>query len=279
MLSGFSHARRIMHQFIDRFPLGLKRTCSEVYISIKLRQNIKMAQHIYGIKYTPLLENFPLRIQLPLNLWLRATFPDGDIMRIHLTEERGYEDIDGAAHIDLYRRFAMKCFQLLDSELKKSRKSILDCACGSGYGANYLQNLLQKSVIGIDIDEDVIKYARKRYSSSSDRLSFIKANAMDLNMIKTASICSIVSVETIEHIPDPDKALSEFFRVLDPKGVLFITTPDATKHPNRWVSQFHIREYTPIQFQKLLEQHFRSINISTDGDRIIGICRKLPAAR
>jgi ubiquinone/menaquinone biosynthesis C-methylase UbiE len=128
----------------------------------------------------------------------------------------------------------------------------------------------------IDVDEDVIKYARKRYSSLSDSLSFIKANAMDLNTIQTASICSIVSVETIERIPDPDKALSEFFRVLDPKGVLFITTPDATKHPNRRVSQFHIREYTPIQFQKLLEQHFRSINISTDGVASLGYVENCP---
>jgi hypothetical protein len=68
-------------------------------------------------------------------------------MRIHLTEERGYEDIDGAAHMDLYRRFAMEVFPILDSELKKSRKPILDCTCGSGYGANYLSLTLAKPVI------------------------------------------------------------------------------------------------------------------------------------
>jgi SAM-dependent methyltransferase len=95
-------------------------------------------------------------------------------------------------------------------------------------------------------------------------------------MIQTESICSIASIETIEHIPNPDKALSEFYRVLDPKGMLFITTPDATKHQNRLTSQFHITEYTPLHFQKLLERHFRSVDISTDNNCIIGVCSKLP---
>lgn len=274
MMSGFSHGRRI----VNRFPLGLKHTCLKVYVSIRFRQNIKRAYYNFGIKYAPLHGNLPLLIGLPPNLWLAATFPDGDIMKIHLTEERGYEDIDGTAYIDYYKRFTMEVFPTIDSELKKSRKPILDCACGSGYGTAYCSSTMKKAVIGIDVEGDVIKYARKRYSSLCDRLSFAEANAMDLKVIQTASICSIVSIETIEHIPNPDKALSEFFRVLDPKGVLFITTPDATKHPNRLVSQFHKREYTPVHFQKLLERHFRSVDISSDNNILIGICSKLPAA-
>jgi ubiquinone/menaquinone biosynthesis C-methylase UbiE len=205
-------------------------------------------------------------------MWLRVTFPDGETMKIHLTEERSYEDIDVAAHLALYARFTAEVFPKLDS--KADQEPIVDCACGSGYGASFISSELGKPVIGVDVDRDAITYARKRYRSTPGMLSFIQADAMDLSVIDTASICSIVSVETIEHIPCPDKVLGEFSRILDPRGALFITTPDASERPSTLVSRFHVREYTLSGFKRLLERHFRSVDVSTSGPYLLGVCRK-----
>jgi 2-polyprenyl-3-methyl-5-hydroxy-6-metoxy-1,4-benzoquinol methylase len=41
-----------------------------------------------------------------------------------------------------------------------------------------------------------------------------------------ASFDTVVSCETIEHVPEPAKAVSELARVLKPGGRLFLTTPN-----------------------------------------------------
>lgn len=245
---------------------------NEGYISFCYRRNIKRAYNNLGIKYNLISPPIPFFIHSPPNFEFVATFPDGEVSKIHLTEERGYEDIDGTAHLRFYKDFVTRIFSRI-SRLN-CKKIILDCACGSGYGSNFIASTCQVPVLGVDIDDNVIKYARKRYALLSNYLSFLTANAMDLNTIQTASLGSIISVETIEHIPKPEKALSEFSRILDPNGVLFITSPDATMHPNSLLSRFHVREYTPDLFQELLEQYFHSVYLSTDGHHIVGICRK-----
>jgi len=256
----------------NRFPDRLKSIISEPYLGVKMRVNVKRAHARFGIIYRPIEGRFPLRVRRPPDFWVEVIFPNGEISRIHLTEERGYEDLDGTAHIGCYSNFVNYVYPLVGKELAHGHSLIIDCACGSGYGSYFLATKLRRPVMGIDVDAGTVEYASRRYSRLCPDLTYICANVMNLDEVKSDSVSAITSIETIEHVPDPDKALREFRRVLKSKGVLYITTPDASEHPGKMHSSFHLREYTPTEFSELLNQNFRYIKVSVNHNRIIGLC-------
>jgi len=76
-------------------------------------------------------------------------------------------------------------------------KSVLDAACGTGYGTKLLSEAAAK-VTGIDISQDSIAYASNLYPD-------IEFGIMDLNKTfpsERFDIC--VSFETIEHLEKPE---------------------------------------------------------------------------
>ena len=125
----------------------------------------------------------------------------------------------------------------------------LDCACGSGYGTNLLSNFTQQ-VIGYDINKDAIQYAQATYETSD--CTFVD----DLSAIGHLQFDTILSVETIEHMPF-SKGI-EFLRILNAllkkEGDLVITTPivqETNKNPR---NKFHYLEYSNKDFINLLNK-------------------------
>lgn len=234
------------------------------------RRNAGRAQAEHGLRYRPAAGAWPAFIHYPPDLHLSVTFPDGEQLPLHLTEERGYEDIDGCQHLPIYTRFVQTVYPLLAGA---PELAVLDCACGSGYGSNYLHRVLNRPVIGLDVDEGVVRYARKRYGGQPG-LTYLAGDAAELPALAPASILAVISVETIEHIPEPDRALAAFARVLAPGGALFITSPDATRRPGTFVSAFHVREYSQAEFQALLARHFAEVRVEAAGEYLIGVGRR-----
>lgn len=133
--------------------------------------------------------------------------------------------------------------------------TILDAACGSGYGSFYLaQNALR--VIGIDRDISAIKFAKKRYSKSN--LKFLPMDSTALSFADSV-FDAIISQDTIEHIREDNKFLSEIKRVLKPNGIFFIFTPNSAEYNTQPANIYHIREYDKDSFEKLLSNYFREI--------------------
>lgn len=138
-------------------------------------------------------------------------------------------------------------------------RQVLDMACGSGYGSHFLatQGGAQQ-VTGIDIDPDAIRYARLRYPQ--DNLHFRQGNACAPCPGKRYEV--IVSFETIEHVPYPDRLLASLAQMLSEDGVLYISSPvrrggrlqDAPANP------FHVREWTTEEFTALLGHCFHTID-------------------
>ena len=92
---------------------------------------------------------------------------------------------------------------------------VLDAACGEGYGTALLADVAA-SVVGIDIEPQVVADATRRYASSRANVRFAAASVTRLPLAD-ASVDAIVSFETIEHVGADDQRarLAEFARVCD----------------------------------------------------------------
>jgi ubiquinone/menaquinone biosynthesis C-methylase UbiE len=136
-------------------------------------------------------------------------------------------------------------------------KRVLDAACGEGYGSALLGTVAQ-SVVGVDIDASAIAHARERYGEGS-RVRFIAGSCAALPM-PDASVDAVVSFETIEHLDaaDQPKMLAEFARVLEPEGLLIISSPNKRLYSDarEYVNEFHRHELYRDGLAALLASSF-----------------------
>ena len=102
------------------------------------------------------------------------------------------------------------------------RGSLLDIACGVGYGTRLLsENSLITTALGVDIDDGAVQYAAKRYATA--RLSYVRSDALQFSSSQTFD--NIVSLETIEHVDDPRAVFAHFVGLLAPGGRLIASVP------------------------------------------------------
>ena len=133
-------------------------------------------------------------------------------------------------------------------------KTVLDVACGEGYGSALLANTAER-VIGIDIDEPTVKKAAIKYVKSN--LEFKQGDARQIPL-PDASVDAVVSFETLEHISEHDQMLAEIKRVLKADGLLIMSTPDKKFHYDgrEAKSRFHEKELYEDEFKVLLQRYF-----------------------
>lgn len=139
-------------------------------------------------------------------------------------------------------------------------KTVLDIACGEGYGANLIASYAKK-VVAVDIDPEVIVSAREKYDK--DNLTFLEASAVNIPL-PDSSVDLIVSFETIEHLDEQSQQqfLNEIDRILTPEGILIISTPD--KHRTELSgngNQYHIEELYLEDFEKFLREKFALVHL------------------
>ena len=132
-------------------------------------------------------------------------------------------------------------------------KDVLDIACGNGIGTNYLRESADR-VIGIDIDEEAIEFAKAHYP----RCNF-HVGRVDAIPLPSESVDVIVSFETIEHVAEQTQFLYECQRVLRPNGLLICSTPNLPVY--RWLekNRFHVRELDPTEFFGLIASGFQIV--------------------
>ncbi len=126
-------------------------------------------------------------------------------------------------------------------------KIVLDIACGNGYGSNLLANSGAKFVYGIDYDKESIENANKKYMQ--ENIKFVLGDAEKIPLGKS-SVDTVVSLETLEHLRSPEKFITEISRVLKPRGMLILSTPN--KEVSYEDNPFHLKEYTLSQLNSLL---------------------------
>jgi ubiquinone/menaquinone biosynthesis C-methylase UbiE len=142
-------------------------------------------------------------------------------------------------------------------------KDVLDVACGTGVGSAHLHHAGARSVWGLDIDPQAIAFAKARYGFGS----FAECDATEL-FLPNSSVDVVVSFETIEHLMDHQKYITECRRVLRPGGIFICSTPNTKLYGRRWENKYHVHELSCQEFQKLLASQFGELVLFSQSERI-----------
>ena len=168
------------------------------------------------------------------------------------TGERYVPEVPGTIRLEHIHRY------LLARDLVNGRR-VLDIACGEGYGSDLMAGVAAQ-VVGVDIVPEVLEHARRRYRRP--HLRFITGSC---TAIPLASQCVdvVVSFETLEHHDQHDAMMREVKRVLQPGGLLIISSPDRREYSDipGYTNPYHVRELYRDEFEALLTSHFRAVAV------------------
>ncbi|MBX3335146.1 MAG: class I SAM-dependent methyltransferase [Nitrospira sp.] len=142
-------------------------------------------------------------------------------------------------------------------------KGILDLGCGTGFNTAYLMSKLDANqVLGVDISQTAVEFARKTYPFGSFLEGDISSPILDCGR-KMWDL--ILCCEVIEHVPAPLALLDTVHRHLDGAGVAFISTPNrpvfSLNYEPSPVNHTHIKEYTLTEFRDMLQAKFSKVEI------------------
>ena len=146
------------------------------------------------------------------------------------------------------------------SHFLNNNNNVLEVGCGEGYGTHYLSHRV-KNIIGLDIDENTIKHAAAKYSSDNCTFNFFDG----LNIPYEDNIFDVViSFQVIEHVFNDFDFVSDIYRVMKKNSNFILTTPNRKyrlKNNQQPWNRFHVREYSAIDLNNLLNRTFNSVNI------------------
>jgi 2-polyprenyl-3-methyl-5-hydroxy-6-metoxy-1,4-benzoquinol methylase len=158
--------------------------------------------------------------------------------------------------LDRSRQWPTNYGQMSDHHFERYRYAtfaahgrILDAACGCGYGTQMLSEGARE-VVGVDISAEAIRWANKFFPGPKYIQGMIEEAPWE------GQFDTIVSLETVEHIPDPKPSLKVFRKSC--RGELIVSVPNEELYPFKAENFLgdespHFRHYTPDQFQELLE--------------------------
>jgi len=145
----------------------------------------------------------------------------------------------------------------------RAGERVLDLGCGSGWASRLLARIVGEGpeghgqVVGVDISDEMVRRARAA-SREFDNLMFIWGTA---ERIPWEENCfdKVLSVESFYYYPDQDKALNELFRVMAPRGRLFILINLYRDNPHslRWVEELKVpvQVRSEAEYVELLKSH------------------------
>lgn len=165
------------------------------------------------------------------------------------TIERIYpKDLDPRSRDDQNTlRIHMERYEFAADNL--SGQHILDMACGCGYGTALLaERNPQRQITGVDIDPDAIAYARQHYQLPN--LRYVCADAE--RFAAEQPFDSIVSLETIEHLPSPQRLIDNYARLLTERGRVIASVPIT---PTLDGNPHHLHDFSRRSFFALFRQH------------------------
>lgn len=112
-------------------------------------------------------------------------------------------------------------------------KKVLDVGCRDGIISKEIGKITGADIYGVDISPKILKIAKRRGIKTF--LADIEEKGLPF---KNNFFDAVFAGELIEHLYDTDFFLDEVYRVLKPKGVLILTTPNLACWYNRFFLLF-----------------------------------------
>ena len=132
-------------------------------------------------------------------------------------------------------------------DLKPGQRA-LDMGCGAGWATRLMARVVATGertgqVIGLDVSDEMIRRARAS-STSYDNVMFVVGSAERIPWEENF-FDKVLSVESFYYYADQERALAELFRVMAPRGELFILINLYKDNPYslRWVDELKV----PVQ--------------------------------
>ena len=145
----------------------------------------------------------------------------------------------------------------------KAGERVLDLGCGTGWASRLLARLVGEGpagfgqVVGVDISDEMIRRSRAA-SRDFDNVLFVWGSAQQIPWEENF-FDKVLSVESFYYYPDQDRTLAELFRVLAPRGRMFLLINLYKDNPYslRWADQLkvpvHVR--SEAEYVQLLKAH------------------------
>ena len=127
---------------------------------------------------------------------------------------------------------------------------VLDLGCGVGHS---FSELAPRRSVGLDLDSEALE-GQERETVVGDMREIPFADG---------SFASVLSVQSIEHVPDHRRVLGEVTRVLEPTGTAIFVTPNRLTfaRPDEIIDPYHYVEYTSARAAAACEPFFELVEM------------------
>ncbi len=136
---------------------------------------------------------------------------------------RKYASEDRYIHPNFLIRAAanMRADSIVKALKVNESTNALDVGCGSGF---IMRRIRKGTVTGVDLSDTALAMARKNLARQAN-VRFVKGNAEKLPF-ENNYFDRVVCADVLEHVPNPEKAVSEIARVAKKGATIVIALPN-----------------------------------------------------
>jgi len=127
---------------------------------------------------------------------------------------------------------------------------VLDLGCGVGHSWHLLA---PRETVGVDIEAEAL--------AGQDR----ETHVADMRNLPfgPGAFPTVLSVQSLEHVPDPERVLAEVCRVLEPGGTAVFVTPNRLTlgRPDEIIDPYHYIEFDAGELGDLCARFFADVEV------------------
>ncbi|MBI4709171.1 MAG: methyltransferase domain-containing protein [Candidatus Portnoybacteria bacterium] len=135
-------------------------------------------------------------------------------------------------------------------------KTILDIACGEGYGSEILRKAGAGAVYSVDNSSAIVAAANEKYPG----INFITTEATKTSF-QDQFFDIIISFETWHHLDDYENFIPEMSRILRPGGLLILSVPNEkmlylSPFNKKFLTKYYRANFSKQKIEKYLKPYF-----------------------